>query len=1088
MKSTEIDADDGHDVDEKLNRAGSGSAETLNCHREWLRVLLVSEDAFLTIPPHSTPSTSPSTATTATNDDHEKGLVITQCRHGKTKNARDETTSITANAPSPRSQKTPTPLFSSPSHQRSLHRPPLPPRPSPCHTKTTSLHSSSSFTNQYYHQEKTTSRSSKTSSRSSRRDNTSSIVQYHSQLPSHRSTWAISLSHRPIQPISLKSTPTSTSNLLSTTTPASTRPLSRSIMYRLAVSLPHPHSPLPQTVEALTPLSGVDTSPSKLGAETLSGTDTSMPLAQPEPEDAARIINQGLPVDIKTDTTGEYGTRQPVDTVSPDKESPLGTTKDGEPSQPAGETVWERRAPEDRNVPYDDRNTTLAPSRATPYDNGPQNEAPATASDAHFSSPEDRPFYDRDRDRDRNYWDRDRDRHDSIRDRRDRDIRDRRPDFFGRSYGRSHAPRPPPELRHYEPSYGNDYALPRRYDPDDRHGGFRNPSLDDRSKPPPFDDTRPPFDVRRPPPPPAADDDRRPTLDDRPIRRLPGSDTRALPPNSEDRTRPVGDSIPHSRTTAEDDRTARATSLAADDRPRANVPLEERLSQPAPTPSLQDRLSQPVSTAVPARVDIAPTPSLEERLSSGPVPRNYARSASVARDNLRAPLPKDDFRDHDRVNDFRNSRAFSRERNGPPFTASTYRPDLDRHLGNRDDRDRRDRDVDVDPPPARYGEAFNRGPPPPRRYSPPPMLDRDRERDRGRPYYPPRSPPPFRGDGVYDPDGDRRYATDRERDTYELRRRDWYGPGDDDKRGPPPPPASWRPHDRPPFIDRDRDRFDRERDRDRDFRERDRERERDRDLGNLVPPPPTRAHWDDRDRRIGIPLSLPDARMDTAGGVGPGRSLGARLTDPYPPPSGGDDRVYPPLREFDRGRYGGPPLDDHAHGPSFSRVRNRSPSPPRRGPGLADDLRPPLKRVREDNGAGLGAGLGAVGGPGYSPLRRGGGVAGEHAPVPLPLSTATTTTTTTSGVASVSGTIAARSTGTRTPPPPGGAFYDRDQRERERERDYVRGEYGMGYDRDDRGRRSPPMVSRMGLGGGYGRGVMGRDDRRYVPPPPPRAS
>ena len=107
------------------------------------------------------------------------------------------------------------------------------------------------------------------------------------------------------------------------------------------------------------------------------------------------------------------------------------------------------------------------------------------------------------------------------------------------------------------------------------------------------------------------------------MRRLPASDTRALP---KDRTRPVSDAIPLTRATTGDDRGSRPTELAADDRPRVIVPLEKRLSQPAPAPSLQDRLSQPVPPAVPARVDIASAPSLEERLSSGPVPpRAYPR-------------------------------------------------------------------------------------------------------------------------------------------------------------------------------------------------------------------------------------------------------------------------------------------------------------------------------------------------------------------------------------------------------------------------------------------------------------------------------
>lgn len=878
-------------------------------------------------------------------------------------------------------------------------------------------------------------------------------------------------------------------------------------------SHPSSHSPLSQIIESHSPLSGVDTSPVKLGADPLNVLDASV---QPDLEDTSRIITQGPPVDTKSDPAGEYGARQPVDTALPNKATPFDPTKDDEPPQLTGENAWDRRTIDDRKARYEDRNANTYESRSV-------NGTTTTTTDARLPPAEDNRLYDRDRDRDRDRfidrdrdrdWERDRDRHDSIRDTRDRgrdrDIRDRRSEFFGRSYGRSHAPRPPPELRHYEPSYGADFVPPsRRHEPDDKRGGLRSapvPPLDDRSKPPPLDDRRPSFDDRRPPPPAAADD-RRLTLDDRPIRPLPGSDTRSLPPSSEDRVRPAGEVVPSARATAEDDRGPRATSLAVDDRPRVTLPLEERLSQAAPAPSLQDRLSQPTPAVVPPRVDIPP--SLEERLSLGPVSRTYVRAASVARDDLRAPLPKDDLRDHDRITDFRTNRDFSRERPGGPLTtASTYRPDLDRGFGDRDERDRRERDVaNVDAPPARFGDSFSRvGPPPQRRYSPPPpMFDRDRER--GRSYYPTRSPPPFRGESAYYPDGERRYGNDRERDAYEQRRREWYGPGDDDKRGPPvpPPPASWRPHERPPFMDRDRERFDRERERERDVRERDRERERDRDMGGLPPPPPppppTRGHWDDRDRRF--PLSPPPSRMDTTGGIGPSRSLSARLTDPYPPPlSGGDERTYaPPPREFDRGRYGPPGLDDHprAHALPFSRVRNRSPSPPRRGPGPAEDMRPPMKRVREDNGPGY-AGVGGVGSA-YSPPRR-----GEYVSGPPPSSTMTTT----SVVTSVSGTVPPRSAGTGTPPvsapPPtsgaSSAFYERggigererererEQREREREREYVRGEYGMGYDRDGRGRRSPPLGSRMGSGGGYGRGAVGdrRDDRRYVPPPPPRTS
>ena len=368
------------------------------------------------------------------------------------------------------------------------------------------------------------------------------------------------------------------------------------------------------------------------------------------------------------------------------------------------------------------------------------------------------------------------------------------------------------------------------------------------------------------------------------------------------------------------------------------------------------------------------------------------------------------------------------------------------------------------------------------------MFDRDRERERGRGYYPTRSPPPFCGEGVYDPDGDRRYGADRERDAYEQRRWDWYALGDDDKRGmAPPPPSSWRPHERPAFVDSDKERLERGREGYRGVCDRDWERERDRDPGGLVPPPPpTRGHWDDRDRRVGFPSSPPLSRLDTTG-VGPGRSLSARSTDPYPLLVGGDDRAYaPPPREFDRGRYGPSALDyhapSHAHGlpPPFSWVRNRSPSPPCCGSGVADDLRPPVKRVREDSGPFSGVGLG---GASYSPPQRGVGIGGggEYPPGPPPSSAATTATT---AVTSIGRTIPTRSTGTRTPPVStplpssgvGGTFYERGDREHiGREKEHERGrenigkgrgsanmcventEWGMGYDRD--GPRSPPPAS-----------------------------
>ncbi|KAF8840893.1 hypothetical protein BDN67DRAFT_967967 [Paxillus ammoniavirescens] len=916
-----------------------------------------------------------------------------------------------------------------------------------------------------------------------------------------------------------------------------------------------------------------DTSSNNQGPNSRNAPDIKSSIGQVDSDDKSRNPGDGSTSDTKTElsrSVGEYGARFFFDATSPTESTAYDSAKDDDASRLTRENSWDRRdVLDDRRARYDDRNGNLpAPTRSNTYDNRPQNGT-VNGTDSRFP-PGDRRLLEKERERDRERLgdrererdkDWERDRPDPARDAgtrdRERDLRDsRRTEFFGRSYGRSHAPRPPPELRHYEPSYGSDYVPPRRYDVDDRRGGIRNGPQDDRSKPSPLDDRKPPFDDRRPPP---SGDDRRLSIEDRPMRPPPGLDSRALPVSSEDRASrpPLSSDDPVAITRggagAGDDRGAHATSLPADERPaRTLVPLEDRISQPAPTPSLQDRLSQPGPAVVSTRVDVARQPSLEERLSHAPVPataagtvgtasdraalsessrnspldpprtavsndrppvndrftrpvtppgRAYARPSSIARDDLRVPPSKDDLRDRDRdrISDFRTSRDLSRERPGGPLPppSSSYRPDLDRSFGDRDDRDRRERNpVDVDaslPSSARFGDPLSRAAPlpPSSRYSPPPLLDRDRERERGRAFYLPRSPPPLRGgEGAYDPDGDRRYASDRDRDAYEQRRRDWYGPGDDDKRGPlpPPPPPAWRPYERSALAERDRDRY--ERDRDRDTRER--ERERDRDLG---PPPPARGSWDDRDRRggpPGFPPSPPSSRMDNAS-VGPARSLSARLTDSYSlapvgsasAGAGADDRAYaPPARDFDRPRY--PALDDHAL--PFSRVRGRSPSPPPRrgGPGasgLSDDLRPPLKRSRDDgvppyaSGGPTGPGNG---GGAYSPPRRGGPMGSDYPPTSAP----------------------PRSASTRaSPPPSSGAssvFYDRGpapggdrDRDRDRDRDYVgggRGEYSATYDRD--GRRSPPLAGRMGPTG-YARGMYGRDvrdERRYMPPPPPRAS
>ena len=761
--------------------------------------------------------------------------------------------------------------------------------------------------------------------------------------------------------------------------------------------------------------------------------------------------------------------------------------RDNSPSKSLYDAQDDSKLPRDaswshRDAPSDDKRSrfddhSYHPSRTSSDNRGNSNDARPLSGDRAYSD------RDRDREHDRNRdWERDRDR-----------SRDRRPEFFPRSYGRSHAPRPPPELRHYEPDYSSEY-VPRRYEPrdvdPDRRGGYRN-SYDGRRQP--SDDRRPPpIDDRSSRISPPSPDDRNPGpfLDHRPTKPPLAEDHSARPAADAAATVPRtgADERPPRPTTLGDDRAPRVPS-AADPRPRPPVSLEERISQPAP--SLQDRLSQPV----PARVEVSRQPSLEERLSLAPVPTTVAatvttpssntdrtlpddrsarsgtvdvpppaalndraadtrpplddrfsvpvssslprqgayppppRAASVVRDDPHVPPPpsKDNIPPVDRsdVRDFR-SRDPSHERAPPP-----YRSDLDR--GFNDDRNRTAMDVD---PPARFSDT--RGGPPPRRFSPPPPGDRRRN------FYLPRSPPPPSRDALHP--SERRY-TSTDRDAFD-RRRDWYGApsagaaggAEDDKR------QAWR-YERPP-LDRDnKDRFDHgrnvwdERDRDRD-----RERERDRD----------RARERERDRRFPSP---------------PPRSLGSRLTDPFPPTAlGTDDRLYPPpasARDFDRPRYA-----PGNTSPPFSRVRARSPSPPRRSG--VDDLRPPIKRMRDEaappyaSSGGTGTGTTYTRNNTYSPDRRA-SLTGEY------------------GTRSAVGTSPPSSAGvtnnnfydTRGPPPFSGGG--------DREYGSGGGAYGSVFDQSRR--RSPPPPSRMlpSYRPTYPRGDP-RDDRRYMPPPPPRAA
>ncbi|KAG6332750.1 hypothetical protein ID866_6340 [Astraeus odoratus] len=768
-----------------------------------------------------------------------------------------------------------------------------------------------------------------------------------------------------------------------------------------------------------------------------------------------------------TEHQGEHNGRDPRD-ASPAKTAY--DTKDESRMSKEGSGSHRDTVSDDRRGRYD---AYIPPARAG-------HDSRANGNDSRFPPGE---RADRERDRDREYdrdrsrdWERDRDR-----------PRDRRSEFFARSYGRSHAPRPPPELRHWEPDYVSDY-LPRRYEPRDtdldRRAGYRNGSHDDRR--PPIEDRRPPPVDDRPsrvplPPSPNDRDLGRP-LDDRPIRPLPSArvteDRTVRPPLSSDD--PVGrtgvDERPSRLSTATDDRGSRAPPPAEQRTVRPSVPLEERLQ---PVPSLQDRLSQPV----PPRLDshVSRQPSLEERLSAAPatsvstisttnVPTTVSATVDRAllddRNTRSATLdPPRTTTLSDRSTDTRPpvSDRFSRPLSPPASRTSAYVPPGRAASVTRDDHravppsskdilppvDRSDvrdfrasRDLSRERSAVAYRSEVDRSlddrnrsamdVDPPTRFAdnrgPPPPRRSPPPGDRARSYY--RSPLRDSSDA-----SERRYIP-IDRDTLE-RRRDPHGHSsgagiDDDKR------LRWRP-----LTDRDRDHRDRfdygrnERDRERQ-RDRDEERERDRDR-----------EWD---RWCPLP---------------PHRSLSSRLTDWYHPPGGADDRTYVPAavaaRDFERSRY---PTDDPSS-PPFSRVRGRSPSPPPRVG--ADDLRPPAKRLRDDAPPSYTSGGGSTstvygGGSAYSPTRRT-SVAIDYAPRSV-----------------------------ATPPPSSGAsssFYESrappfsgSSMSGDRAYGTAGGAYGSAYDRE--GRRSPPPSSRMPPPHGrptYSRGSDPRDDRRYIPPP-----
>ncbi|KAF9497915.1 hypothetical protein BDN71DRAFT_510852 [Pleurotus eryngii] len=594
------------------------------------------------------------------------------------------------------------------------------------------------------------------------------------------------------------------------------------------------------------------------------------------------------------------------------------------------------------------------------------------------------------RDRD---WERDRDDRD-----RDRGVRDER--------RMSDVRRPPPEQRHYEPSYDRyGHAPPpspaRALRPAASDEGTPRRAMDDRRPPPASPDTRPsPVDQRRPGPSPT-----------------PGADSRVLG------NRASADTV---RPTTMDERSRILPShINSEERPR----LEERIGNTRVLPSLQDRLTHPPSRAedtLPARQ----ASSLEDRISHSTAPatitaspiRSSANTSGLpsSADN-RLPRPPivpegSGGRPAPRPTNDRTNAA-SRAASRPPLLPA--RPD--------------------DRPPARLPTEtrYPPRPPSPDRGRVPPMsrpsgydshrassVIRDTDprgtrlpvsrpslspprsvdtRDRLPPPLPrERSLPPPRG-AAQRPD-DNRYADDRRSDvlavdppsrfndtrsTYPPRRFSPPSAADlardrERARGmhPPPSPPTVAARGPPPvssaYDDADRGRPvgdrrdwsypsshqypDRRRDYDDEYWSHKgsapppfpSDRDRDRYERDPPPPPPRSQAWDPRDDRDRDRRSPPPRSYDPP----PTRALSSRLTDSYPPPPPpAADRSYAPpaalgsLPRDDR-RYPPPAPPVRASSPaSYSRVRPRSPSPIGRRPPLpaADDMRPPPpKRQRDD--------------------------------------------------------------------------------------------------------------------------------------------
>ena len=697
--------------------------------------------------------------------------------------------------------------------------------------------------------------------------------------------------------------------------------------------------------------------------------------------------------------------------------------------------------------------------RAGPPLGRPSNYPDSREDELRGPGPREQRFYDRERNRER---DRDRDR-DNDRDwdrGRSRDRREYRPTM-------TNAPRPPPELRHYEPNYGPDsFPFPRRSDtvrppPDDAMNVDSK-----RPLPPPGSATRVggPIDDRRgrgpmSPPDrhirPAIADDRdlpsarvpladsshsaRLSLDDRAARPLPAvrdSDVRPLAPSqSADAARGPPPPL--------DDRSARPP-----------VPLEDRITAHGPPP--QDRVTQ-------SRADdrILRRPSLEERITHAPNsvinqtlspqddrPARPGLADRTVRPVESATRPFQEDRDRVARPDERPIRA------GPPL-GDRYTPAHDRipHRGGY-------------VPPARASSVVHDDPRPPRAPLSPPATRNDY-----------RTLPPRAGSRdrevrpAHRPEPDRAYNGDRRGDAMDVD-----NPRSDTRRSsplpnralspplrgksvypPPPPPPLPLLAEPVSYADSDRryigDRRDYPEDRQRSFNGPEDDYYSRTDRG----PPPVRGHgWETRDeRKVTVADSSPIRPYDNT----PSRPAQPRPGNTYP-----DDRTYPP-REFERERYA-PPASES----TIARVRPRSPSPIRRV-GTIEDDRPPTKRAREEAPYSTGY---------YTPQpqpRRAlsaSGPADDYSSRPLPPPRPPSRAT----------YYESRAAPVSPPARAGAPPYERDYSLRDRPAEVV--SYVSGPSTYERP-RSPPPARAPPVGynarAGYTRPDP-RDDRRYIPPLP----